>query len=69
METSVGVVPYVRRIQRMRRILGRRTAVETQNYRQLVSTAKGLKAAARMLIETGLLEQFELAKTLLYGEV
>ena len=46
-----------------------RTAVETQNYRQLVSTAKGLKAAARMLMETGLLEQFELAKTLLYGEV
>ena len=24
METSVGVVPYVRRIQRIRRILGRR---------------------------------------------
>ena len=73
-KTSVKVVPYVRRIQRIRRILGRsrnriRTAIETQNYRQLIFIAKGLKAAAKILIKTGLLEQFELAKTLLYDKV
>ena len=44
-------------------------AATTQNYRQIVSTAKGLKAATRMMMETDLLEQFALAKTLLYGEV
>lgn len=39
------------------------------DYRALVSTAKGLQAAARMLMETKLLAQFELARVLLYGEV
>ena len=44
-------------------------AATTQDYRQIVSTARGLKAATRMMMETDLLEQFALAKTLLYGEV
>ena len=44
-------------------------AAATQNYRQIVFTAKGLKAATRMMMETDLLKQFALAKTLLYGEV
>ena len=44
-------------------------AAATQDYRQIVSTAKGLKAATRIMMETDLLEQFALAKTLLYGEV
>ena len=43
--------------------------VDTQDYRKVVSTAKGLKAAARLLMETELLGQFSLARTLLYGEV
>lgn len=46
-----------------------RNAVDTRDYRHLVSTAKGLRAATRMLMKTGLLKQFELAKNLLYGEV
>ena len=40
-----------------------------QNYRQIVFTAKGLKAATRIMMKTDLLEQFALAKTLLYGKV
>ena len=44
-------------------------AAVIQNYRQIVFTAKELKAATRMMMETDLLEQFTLAKTLLYGEV
>jgi len=49
---------------------GRMTdATGTTDYRRIVSTPRGLKAAARMMIETGLLGQFELARVLLYGEV
>ena len=44
-------------------------AAITQNYRQIVSTARELKAVTRIIIETDLLKQFALAKTLLYGEV
>ena len=44
-------------------------AAATQNYRQIVSTAKGLKAATRIIMETDLLKQFTLAKTLLYDKV
>ena len=40
-----------------------------QNYRQIVFTAREFKAAIRMIMETDLLEQFTLAKTLLYGKV
>ena len=46
-----------------------RNVVDTRDYRQLVFTAKGLWAATKMLMETGLLKQFELAKTLLYGKM
>jgi len=35
------------------------------DYRIIVSTAKGLKAAARMLMETELLEQFRVARALI----
>lgn len=42
---------------------------KTDDYRTLVGSAKGLRAASRMIMETGLLGQFELAKILLYGEV
>jgi len=35
------------------------------NYRLVVSTTKGLKAAARMMMETELLEQFRVARTLI----
>lgn len=41
----------------------------TTDYRRLITTARGLKAAARMLMKTDLLKQFSLAKILLYGEV
>ena len=41
----------------------------TQDYRILTGTSRGLKAATRMLISTGLVGQFRLAKSLLYGEV
>jgi len=44
-------------------------ATTSLDYRKMVSTASGLKSAARMLMETGLLGQFSLARTLLYGEV
>jgi hypothetical protein len=44
-----------------------RDAVGTLDYRQMVTTAKGLKAASRFLIKSGLLGQFSLANTLLYG--
>ena len=44
-------------------------AAITQNYRQIVFTAKELKAAIRIMMKTDLLKQFTLAKTLLYGEV
>ena len=44
-------------------------AAAIQNYRQIVFTAKKLKAATRIIMETDLLKQFTLAKTLLYGEV
>lgn len=40
----------------------------TRDYRVLTSTAKGLKAAARFLMKTGILGQFKLAACLLYGE-
>jgi len=46
-----------------------RSAAGSLDYRRIVSTAKGLKAAAKMVMNTGLLGQFELARTLLYGEV
>lgn len=38
-----------------------------QDYRTLVTTAKGLKEASRFMIQTGLLGQFSLAAELLYG--
>ena len=43
--------------------------VNAQDYRRLVETSSGLRKSARMLMETGLLGQFSLVKTLLYGEV
>lgn len=39
------------------------------DYHRLTSTSKGLRAAARCMMKTGLLEQFNVARTLLYGEV
>jgi hypothetical protein len=35
------------------------------DYRIIVSTTKGLRAAARMMMETELLEQFRVARTLI----
>lgn len=37
------------------------------DYRHITRTAKGLRAAARMLMKTDLLEQFSVAQTLLLG--
>lgn len=44
-------------------------AAGTQDYREITASRKGLRAAAKMMMKTGLLEQFALANTLLYGEV
>ena len=41
----------------------------TTDYHFLIGTGKGLKTATKMLMDTGLLGQFSLAKTLLYGDV
>ncbi len=57
------MIPWVAQRRRMLE------EIDTQDYRKVVSTAKGLKAAARLLMETELLGQFSLARTLLYGEV
>jgi len=35
------------------------------DYRVIVATTKGLKAAARMMMETELLEQFRVARALI----
>jgi hypothetical protein len=51
--------------QRMRML----EEIYSQDYRKVMSTAKGLKAAGKLVMETELLAQFFLAKTLLYGEV
>jgi len=45
------------------------TAAESLNYRKIVSTAKRLKAATKIIINTGLLSQFKLIKTLLYDKI
>ncbi len=37
------------------------------DYRIIVSTAKGLRAAARMMMETELLEQFRVARALIFN--
>lgn len=39
------------------------------DYRRITGTARGLRAAARMLMETNLLAQFAVARTLLYGSL
>lgn len=44
-------------------------AAGTQDYREITASRKGLRAAAKLMMKTGLLEQFALANTLLYGEV
>ncbi len=39
--------------------------VDSSNYRIIVATTKGLRAAARMMMETKLLKQFRVARTLI----
>ena len=41
----------------------------TNDYRILTTTGRGLKAATRFLMCTGILSQFQLASCLLYGEL
>lgn len=43
--------------------------LRTWDYRVVIGSWEGLREAARLIMDTGLLEQFALAKTLLYGEV
>lgn len=39
------------------------------NYHKLISTVKRLRTATRCMMKSGLLEQFSVARTLLYGEM
>lgn len=65
-QTAKHVLRYCPRWTELQGRMG--TECDTTNYRTMIATAKGLRAAARMLIGTGLLEQFSLARQLLYGE-
>ena len=66
-QTAKHVLMHCRSYQALR--VRMFAAAATNVYEKIVQTAKGLKTATRMLIETGLLGQFELAGSLLYGEV
>ena len=63
-QTAKHIIAHCPTTEELRREIWE--AGKTPDYRSLVTKASGLRLAARLLMKTGLLGQFSLARTLLY---